>query len=83
MHLLGPVPALGFLVHDPTVSAGADETINEGVTFTRSGSFTDPGTADAWTATVDYGEGAGVETLLIGDSLNDVQAARAGAFDET
>lgn len=23
MHLLGPVPALGFLVHDPTVKAGA------------------------------------------------------------
>ena len=33
---------------DPTVSIGADETINEGDAFARNGSFTDPD-ADTWT----------------------------------
>ena len=54
----------------PDVSAGADDTIDEGDTFTGSGSFTDPG-ADAWTATVNYGEGAGVQPLtLVGQTFN-------------
>src|SRR5262249_20930095 len=39
----------------PAVSAGTNATINEGTTFTRTGSFTDAG-ADSWTATVDYGD---------------------------
>jgi PKD repeat protein len=46
----------------PLVDAGPDDTINEGDTFVSAGSFTDPG-ADTWTATVDYGEGAGPQTL--------------------
>ncbi len=33
-----------------TVNAGPDETIDDG-TFSRSGSFTDPGILDTWTAT--------------------------------
>ena len=54
----------------PDVSAGADDTIDEGDTFTGSGSFTDPG-ADTWTATVNYGEGAGVQPLtLVGQTFN-------------
>jgi len=36
--------------------------INEGGTFTGSGSFTDPD-ADTWTATVDYGDGSSVQSL--------------------
>jgi PKD repeat protein len=48
----------------PTVSAGGNATINEGSTFTRNGSFTDPG-ADTWTATVDYGDGSGVQPLTL------------------
>ena len=35
-----------------------------GETYIASGSFTDPG-ADAWTATVDYGDGAGAAPLLL------------------
>ena len=47
----------------PIVEVGlGTATINEGETFTRSGSFTDPG-ADIWTATVDYDDGAGSQTL--------------------
>jgi PKD repeat protein len=46
----------------PVVNAGTDATINEGSTFTSSGSFTDPG-ADTWIATVNYGDGSGVQAL--------------------
>ena len=50
----------------PTVAAGTDATIDEGGTFTRTGSFTDPGT-DSWTATVDYGDGSGAAVVLNAD----------------
>ncbi|MBI4197851.1 MAG: PKD domain-containing protein, partial [Chloroflexi bacterium] len=46
----------------PMVNAGPDATINEGATFTGSGSFADPG-ADTWTATVNYGDGSGGQAL--------------------
>jgi hypothetical protein len=46
----------------PVVNAGADAIIDEGDTFSQSGSFTDPD-ADTWSATVDYKEGAGAQTL--------------------
>jgi PKD repeat protein len=51
----------------PKVSAGRDATLtlSGGIaTFSRAGSFTDPG-ADTWTATVDYGDGSGVQTLTL------------------
>src|SRR5205807_3594799 len=55
---------LSLTVHNvaPTVNAGPDTAIDEGGTFTGSGSFTDPGT-ETWTATVDYGDGSGVQAL--------------------
>jgi hypothetical protein len=40
----------------------AGASILPGETYTASGSFTDPG-ADTWTATADYGDGAGSATL--------------------
>lgn len=49
----------------PIVDAGGDATIEAGDVFTRGGSFSDPG-ADAWTAEVDYGVGAGFVPLAIG-----------------
>lgn len=61
----------------PTVAALAGATIDEGSAFTSTGTFTDPG-ADSWTATVDYGDGSGVQPLsLAGKSfaLNHVYAA--------
>ena len=48
----------------PTVDAGPGDTIDEGGTFSFTGSFTDPGT-DTWTATVDYGDGMGPEPLAL------------------
>ena len=38
--------------------------VDENSIFAQSGSFTDPG-ADTWTATVDYGDGYGVQSLAL------------------
>ncbi|MGJ0515824.1 MAG: PKD domain-containing protein, partial [Methylomicrobium sp.] len=60
----------------PAVNAGADATANEGAAFSQSGSFADPG-ADTWTATVDYGDGSGVQALALSGktfTLNHVYA---------
>ncbi len=48
----------------PTVSAGANGSAIVGSAFTRTGSFTDPGT-DTWTATVNYGDGGGAVSLTL------------------
>jgi len=45
----------------PVVSATGG-SIAEGAVFSSAGSFVDPG-ADTWTATVDYGDGSGVQPL--------------------
>jgi PKD repeat protein len=39
--------------------------ITAGTSYSAGGSFTDPGTLDSWTATVDYGEGAGPIPLAL------------------
>jgi PKD repeat protein len=46
------------------VLAGGQASLDEGSQFTANGSFTDPG-GDAWTATVDYGDGTGVDMLTL------------------
>ncbi|MCP4090940.1 MAG: PKD domain-containing protein, partial [Gammaproteobacteria bacterium] len=48
----------------PAVDVGADAIVNEGSSFNRNGSFTDPG-PDSWTATVDYGDGSGIQPLAL------------------
>ena len=48
----------------PVVDAGIDSSFNEGASLIRNGSFTDPD-ADTWTATVDYGDGSGVQPLIL------------------
>ena len=48
----------------PSVDAGAASTINEGDAYTGSGSFADTAD-DTWTATVDYGDGSGVQPLTL------------------
>ena len=47
----------------PTVNSGSDTTIEASTPLSRTGSFTDPG-ADTWTATVNYGDGSGVQSLI-------------------
>ncbi len=48
----------------PSVATFSGATLLPGETYTANGSFTDPG-ADAWTATVDYGDGGGVSGLSL------------------
>lgn len=48
----------------PAVDAGGDIALFAGGSLSRSGTFVDPGD-DTWTATVDYGEGAGAESLSL------------------
>jgi hypothetical protein len=48
----------------PVMLLGGNASINEGSTFTRTGSFSDPD-ADSWTASVDYGDGSAVESLAL------------------
>lgn len=50
----------------PTLDAGADETlpVSAGGVFSRSLTFGDPGD-DSWTATVDFGDGTGIQNVVI------------------
>jgi hypothetical protein len=48
----------------PVVQAGGAVTMKVGSVLDRTGSFTDPA-ADTWTATVDYGDGAGPQPLML------------------
>jgi DNA/RNA endonuclease G (NUC1) len=48
----------------PSVGTVAPATIDEGGTYTASGSFVDPGD-DQWIATVDYGDGSGTQPLTL------------------
>jgi len=48
----------------PAVDAGPDATIEEGDTFTRTGTITDPDSAN-WTGSVTYGDGTGPVPLSI------------------
>ena len=48
----------------PVVDAGPDAAVAEGQTFTQPGSFTDLDSS-LWTATVDYGDSAGAQPLIL------------------
>jgi hypothetical protein len=63
---LSAVETLSVMVFDvpPQISAGINATIDQGTDFVRSGSFTDPN-PDSWTASVDYGDGSGVQPLAL------------------
>ena len=49
----------------PTVSLSPNGFAFTSQTFAIPGSFTDPGTTEGWTATVDYGDGTGIQPLAI------------------
>jgi hypothetical protein len=48
----------------PEVTAGSSTTVIVGTAFSGNGSFIDPG-ADAWSATVDYGDGSGEQPIML------------------
>ena len=50
--------------HSPVISSIANVTLNQGDTYTTSGSFSDPDST-SWTATVDYGDGSGAQPLSL------------------
>jgi len=68
----------------PLVSAFAGATLLAGDSYSASGTFTDPG-ADAWTATVDYGDGSGEHALALSGASFSLSHAYAvgGAFTVT
>ena len=80
---------LGITVNNvaPSIDPISDGAIDEGETYTDSGTFTDPGN-DTWnTSTVDYGEGAGDQPLTISStstafSLSNTYAT-SGSFTVT
>jgi len=60
-----PVRVVVRAINDaPVVSLAAGATIDEGGALTESGTFSDPDSS-AWTATVDYGDGSGVQLLAL------------------
>jgi len=63
---LSAVENLSVMVFDvpPQISAGINATIDQGTEFVRSGSFVEPN-PDSWKATVDYGDGSGVQSLAL------------------
>ena len=65
--LLVDSQAFSVVVTDvaPVIHLGPKVSILQGQLFSATGSFTDPGT-DPWTATVDYGDGSGLQPLLLG-----------------
>jgi uncharacterized delta-60 repeat protein len=78
----GGTGSSSFVVHvvdtPVTVTAPAPATINEGSAYTAASSFSDP-LGSGWTATVDYGDGSGVQALSLNPdqtfTLNHVYAA--------
>lgn len=48
----------------PSINSIPSVTVNEGSTYSTTGSFTDPDST-SWTATVDYGDGSGSQPLTL------------------
>ncbi|MEO8017532.1 MAG: DNA/RNA non-specific endonuclease [Pseudomonadota bacterium] len=62
----------------PVVGAVPNGSLNAGATYTAAGTFTDPG-ADAWTATVNWGDGSALEVVpLAGRSFSLTHIYTAG-----
>jgi DNA/RNA endonuclease G (NUC1) len=66
----------------PEVAAFSGATILEGETYAASGSFADPG-SDTWTATVNYGDGSGDQSLALADKHFALSHPYAGAGSYT
>ncbi len=50
---------------NPQVFAGRDVILRDGKQLSRTGFVTDAGVLDTWTATVDYGDGSGLQALSL------------------
>jgi PKD repeat protein len=63
----------------PAVDAGNDQAIALGDELTLTVSFTDPGTADTHTATVDWGDGSPLEAAAVAESPFGPPGSTSGA----
>jgi hypothetical protein len=71
---------LTVLNEAPIVEAAADLTVDEGVPFSLSAIvFHDPGTLDTHTATIDWGDGTGLEMGLVTEAPFGPPGATSGA----
>ena len=72
--------SVSVVVNDvaPSVDAGPDARILEGSVFVSEGSFTDPGVNDSWSATVDYGDGSGIQPLALSGMSFELSHTYAG-----
>ena len=62
----GVAASIVLLQLEPAVAAGDDATIDLGAMFFASGLFVDPGDPGSdWSATVDYGDGGGIQPLVV------------------
>jgi len=52
----------------PVVALGDDTSLHRGETYSGVGSFSDPD-ADTWTASVDYGDGTGIQPLALNPDM--------------
>ena len=61
---------VAVVVHNvaPSVSAGVDQTIDEGGSANLAATFTDPGTLDTHTATVNWGDGSAPEAAAVSEA---------------
>jgi pentapeptide MXKDX repeat protein len=63
----------------PTVEAGDDQAANEGDTVELATTFTDPGSADTHTATIDWGDGTPVEAGTVVEPTDTVSGTVSGS----
>jgi uncharacterized delta-60 repeat protein len=62
----GSLPAATQVQHlAPLVTVGTGTSVIQGSTFTRLGSFLDLDSGETYSATVDYGDGAGAQPLVL------------------
>jgi VCBS repeat-containing protein len=52
----------------PAVTVASGVALLEGAALNLMGSFNDPDAGDSWSATVDYGDGSGAQTLVLNGS---------------
>lgn len=67
---------------DPEVDVGAGEVIDEGDTLQRTVSFSDIGTLDTHTVSVDFGEGDGFQPVSIVPGTNTVELSHLYVDDD-
>jgi endonuclease G len=81
-HIATQTVAVGNVA--PQIAPLTGATLFPGETFSASGSFTDPG-SDAWSATVNFGDGAGAQPLLVAAKTFQLHHAylNAGTFTVT